>query len=168
MSIVKHGGSLDEVGFICFSKKKKNMVISNIVGCAAYYGKQTIVEKVLSKLGPQFAEAEAMEQPDPSQKGVFKKEFSRYTPLMLSAAGEKEKLETFKCLLKYGASFNCVDEYQNTILHIAAKYGHNKILKHVAENLNINIFSRNKDGETALNICVSNKNTEGEEILTKF
>jgi hypothetical protein len=37
-AVLQNGGSLAECGCICLSKKKKNMVISNIIGCVAYYG----------------------------------------------------------------------------------------------------------------------------------
>ena len=41
-------------------------------------------------------------------------------------------------------------------------------MNYVAKNLKIDLFARNKDGETALSICQSLKNKEGEDILTKY
>jgi hypothetical protein len=36
--VLSHGGSLADSGPICLSKKRKNMVISNILGAAAWAG----------------------------------------------------------------------------------------------------------------------------------
>jgi hypothetical protein len=37
-TLIQNGANLEDVGFICHSKKKKNSVSSNFVGCAAYHG----------------------------------------------------------------------------------------------------------------------------------
>ena len=41
-------------------------------------------------------------------------------------------------------------------------------MDYLSKNLKIDIFERNKKGETALNICQTNKNSEGVEILEQF
>lgn len=41
-------------------------------------------------------------------------------------------------------------------------------MDYLSKNLKIDIFERNKKGETALNICQTNKNAEGVEILEQF
>lgn len=48
-TLIKHGSKLDEVGFICHSKKKKNSVSSNFVGCAAYHGNLELLKSFQQK-----------------------------------------------------------------------------------------------------------------------
>jgi hypothetical protein len=42
--VLSHGGSLADSGTICLSKKRKNMVISNILGAAAWAGQSEILK----------------------------------------------------------------------------------------------------------------------------
>ena len=111
-----------------------------------------------------------MEQADKFAKapGPFKKEMHRYTPLLLAVAKSDDNLDCVKALLKYGANFHVKDEYGNTLLHVAALNGNNKIIGYIAKNLKIRIFERNQDGETALNICTTTKNAEGAKILEQY
>ena len=66
--LLKSGCQLGEVGAICISKKKKNVVVSNIIGCAAYYGKKKMLEMGISRLGQQYIDVEAIEHADPYAK----------------------------------------------------------------------------------------------------
>ena len=54
----------------------------------------------------------------------FQKEFTGFTPLMLSAVfyTGKNQLECAKILIKNGANVNCKDFEGNSLLHIAARY----------------------------------------------
>jgi len=76
-----------------------------------------------------------------------------YTPLMLAVASGDHNLDCVKLLLGAKADYNKVDFKNNTILHIAAIYGNNRILDYLMKNLQIDIFARNKDGDTAMSIC---------------
>jgi len=84
---------------------------------------------------------------------VFLKEFTNYTPLMLCVARDDANLDCVKTLLTAKADFTTLDIFNNSVLHIAAINGNNKILEYLAKNLKIDIFARNKDGETALTLC---------------
>jgi hypothetical protein len=42
--VLSHGGSLSDSGPICLSKKRKNQVISNIVGAAAWAGQAEMLK----------------------------------------------------------------------------------------------------------------------------
>jgi hypothetical protein len=48
--VCQNGGSLADTGFICFSKKRKNLVTSNVLGCAAWGGKSLLLKKVIGTL----------------------------------------------------------------------------------------------------------------------
>jgi len=67
-AILKHGGSLSDTGFICLSKKRKNMVISNVVGAAAYFGKTKLLSYLIKKVAKDYFDVEAIEQPDKHAK----------------------------------------------------------------------------------------------------
>jgi hypothetical protein len=60
-AVLQNGGSLTDCGCICLSKKKKNMVISNLIGCAAYFGKTALLKRFIEKLGKDNIELESIE-----------------------------------------------------------------------------------------------------------
>ena len=116
---------------------------------------------------------EAMETKDERNKvTTFKKEYSKYTPLMLAVASDDKNLDCVKLLLKSGANFKAKDANGNSLLHIAALHSNNKILNYITKNVKLDIFERNEDGETALNICTTQKNSDGvkalEELMNEY
>ena len=90
---------MNETGHICLSKKKKNSVISNVIGAAAYYGSVTILKKLMSQLSVVSINFLAQEKHDVQQKGAYKKEFAGFTPLMLAVAGGDSNMEVIRVLL---------------------------------------------------------------------
>lgn len=168
MFVLDNGGAIADCGFVTLSKKRKNQVISNVVGCAAWFGRKKMLEYCLKRLDKSYLEQRAKEVADIHAKGSFTKELSRYTPLMLTVAKGDENLDCLKVLLQHDANFLAKDEYNNGLLHIAALNGNNKMLDYLSKNLKIDIFERNSKGETALNICQTLKNQAGVEILEKF
>jgi hypothetical protein len=49
-TLLTQGAGIKETGFICLSKKRKNQVISNIIGAAAYFGSTEVLKNLLSML----------------------------------------------------------------------------------------------------------------------
>lgn len=143
-----------DVGFICFSKKRKNLVISNVLGCTAWGGKHQLMKKIIGNL-KNTIEMQSIEQPDPKSKipGAFHKEFATYTPLMLAVSRDDENLEAVKILLQHGANFEVKDTLGNSVIHLAAMNGCNKILDYLTKNLKTDMFSRNNKGESPLNLA---------------
>jgi len=139
-----------------------------------------MVEKLLelNKLKVNFEALERADVPFPfvktesllsSQGGsAFQKEYFGYTPLMLAAAGGDSNVDIVKALLNAKADFKKTDEFGNSILHIAAINSNNKIMDFIAKEGKIDIFGRNKDGETALSICQSNKNQKGVNLYEGY
>ena len=72
---------------------------------------------------------------------------------MLAVARDDSNLDCVKLLLQKGADYKVLDEYGNTLHHIAALNGNNLIMDYLAKNLKIELFSRNAKGDTALSIC---------------
>jgi len=168
--ILENGGSLGDCGIVGLTKKRKNQIVSNVIGCAAYYGHSKLIKFAANRLGKDYLDLPAIEQADKitAKEGQFKKEMSKYTPLMLASVRSDENLECVKTLLQLGANFECLDEFGNNVLHIAAMNGNNKIIDYLSKNLKIGIFTRNKNGESALSICEALNNEEGSKILQKY
>mmetsp|Transcript_9715 Transcript_9715/g.16354 ORF Transcript_9715/g.16354 Transcript_9715/m.16354 type:complete len:207 (+) Transcript_9715:8-628(+) len=84
--LMNHGCSILDSGAIGLSKKRKNVVISNVIGCAAFYGRKSVLEFLVKRLDSKYLDLEALEQFDKvtSEQSKFKKELSKHTPLMLA------------------------------------------------------------------------------------
>ena len=95
----------------------------------------------------------------------YEREWMDYTPLMLACASPQSNLETVKLLLARKANSKITDTYGNTLIHIAAAAGNSEILDYLVKSCDIDAFARNKAGDTALTICMKEKNFDGEKIL---
>lgn len=169
--LLKKGAKANEQGYIGFSKKRKNQVISNVLGAAAYNGRAEVLK---SFLGKQFASIvyinfPATEKQDFSQKGTMTKEFTGYTPLMLSVAGGGQNIECTKLLVSKGADVTVKDQFGNTLLHIAAIYGNNEAIDFFYINSHkLNVFERNHNGETPLSIAQEKKDQRAMSLLEQY
>jgi hypothetical protein len=89
MSLVSKKVNINDVGYVGLSKKRKNQVISNVLGAAAYNGATDILKNLLVRQKASIFNLNfpALEKQDFNQKGNFVKEMSGFTPLMLAVAG---------------------------------------------------------------------------------
>jgi ankyrin repeat protein len=83
---------------------------------------------------------------------------------MLAVSRDDENLECVKTLLQHGANFETRDSLGNSVIHLAAMNGNNKILDYLTKNLKTDMFSRNKKGESALSLA----NGDGAKILEQY
>jgi hypothetical protein len=117
---------LEIVGFVGQSKKLRNLVISNLMGSVAFYGKIEILSDVILA-HKNCINFKAREQN--KFEIYFVKEFTGFTPVMLSvAAGYDTDLGCLKLLIENGADINCQDFQGNTLIHIAAIYQNSEAL----------------------------------------
>jgi len=140
---------------IGLSKKNKNQINSNIVGCACYHGNFDMLKQLSKSLGKDSLNIRATEFPDfyaSKIGGPLRKEVSSFTPLMLYCQRSDDNVDGFKQLLNF-MDYTVSDENGNNILHIAAMSSNNKMVDYISKNLKIGIFDRNKNGESALSIC---------------
>lgn len=49
MNLAKRGANIHDNGYIGLSKKRKNQVISNVIGAAAYHGANELLKALLVK-----------------------------------------------------------------------------------------------------------------------
>jgi len=108
-----------ETGFIGFSRKRKNQIISNVVGAAAFNGSNKILKRIL-KESTKDINFLSTEKKDFNAIGSFQLEYTNYTPIMLAAAGGGQNLDCIKQLISAKADLTKLDGVQNNILHVAA------------------------------------------------
>jgi hypothetical protein len=60
--VLENGGSLGDCGIIGLTKKRKNQIISNVIGAAAYYGKNVVLKHAANRLGKDYLDLPAIEQ----------------------------------------------------------------------------------------------------------
>lgn len=82
-TLVKAGCSINELGHICTSKRRLNLVASNCVGAAAYHGHADIVKYFLAKMDASSVDLQASETSDrvQSKSTGMKPEYQSFTPL---------------------------------------------------------------------------------------
>ncbi len=88
----------NETGHVLLSKKRKNSVISNVIGAAAHAGNASVLKYLLTRAFN--VNLEAIEKTDPhSGKSAFQKEMIGYTPVMLAIVGGDKNADVIKLLL---------------------------------------------------------------------
>ena len=168
--ILKNGGKITEQGYVGLSRKKKNQVISNAIGAAAFNGSIDVLKQLMSKSGSILnINQPAIEKLDYNQKGPLVKEYAGFTPIMLAVAEGAQNIEAVRILLANKADTTILDTYGNNILHIAAHYQNIDAIEYLTLNSQkLNILERNQNGETPMSIVQEKKNERGIKILERF
>jgi len=163
----KNGGRIYEQGHVCLSKKRRNSVISNVIGAAAYFGNASLLKYLLTlALDVNFP---AEERQDQASKTTFFKEYSGFTPMMLAVVGGDRDCESIKQLIQRGARATIEDFQGNNVLHIAVIYGNVYALKYLTETVpSIDVFGRNHNGDTPLSLAKEKKNKDMIAILEQL
>lgn len=60
-TVMENGGSLGDCGIIGLTKKRKNQIVSNVIGCAAYHGKNKVLKFAANRLGKDYLDLPAIE-----------------------------------------------------------------------------------------------------------
>ena len=158
-----------DVGHICFSKKRKNTVISNILGAAAYWGKSELLNHMLKKIDKGFIDVQCLESQDimTGKAGPLQQEYLGYSPLMLAIVSPHSDLDVVKALLAASANIHITERNtDNNLFHIGALHCDNKdVFTYIVRNLKIDIFKRNSKGETAYSICQANQDKEKLQVI---
>lgn len=169
-TLIKHGSKANDEGFIGFSSKRKNQIISNVVGAAAFHNSSSILRHVIKKKSVYQIEFKAKEALDFAQKGPLKKEYDGYTPLLLAVAGGGQNAECIRILISNKADLTASDAVNNSVLHIAAINQNvpamEELLKSWPEaSLIATLTTRNAAGETPLSIAITHKNQKLVDLL---
>jgi len=168
------GCHITDVGHITLSKKRRNDVGSNVLGAAAFHGNAELLKYALTRIDHSFLNVASLESIDSfganKKASPFTPELQGYTPLMLAVASPKANLECVKILLSQNADQKCREaQTDNSLLHLCAKYStKNEIMEYIVKNLKLNLFERNKNGDTPISICEANKNVKSVKLLEKY
>jgi len=140
--LVRLGRDPNEEGFIGFSKKRKNQVISNCIGAAAFNGHLDFLKFLLCSYPHDGINCEAREKTDKPKANLIK-EFTGYTPILLSIVGDHDHtVRIIKELKGFGADIRKTDFNKNTALHVAIKYDNNPATKYLLAETTLNVFGR--------------------------
>ncbi len=150
----KNGVSLRERGHIGFSPKKKNSIISSILGALAYNGHSSAMKWYT--MSPKYHgeidfEFKATERKVLAGSGSMVKEVTGYTPLMLAVVSGDANIDIVKHLIEFsGCRADVSDSRGNTLIHLSVMYNCPEILNYLVQmKKSINVFARNNNGETA-------------------
>lgn len=175
--LILNKADLKQTGHICISHKKKNSVISNIIGAAAYYGHHDFISHLLelkqvkesnnfynntvelssktlknksytNELSVNFKSHE--KKLKTSKTSQFTREMTGLTPIMLAALNEENHDSAFSIYLQL-KSISIVDEVDcdgNNILHLATKASNEKLVRELISEENFNFKEQNSIGET--------------------
>ena len=165
----KKGCFISAVGHIGFSPKKRNNIHSNVIGAAAYYGNQSMLKYLMTKLRSVNINYQAQERVDHTAKGgSLVCEFKGFSPIMLAAASGQ--VECMKLLLQHQCDTELLDENNNNLYMIAALFGQVESFRFLTDKLEdkVNLLQRNRDGETCFTIAESKKNQKIVDILSSI
>lgn len=163
---------VDVSGPIGLSKKYKNIIISNPIGAAAYYGRVELIQFLLSQhqIDLNF---KTTEKKSKLKQINVNKEFSDTTPITLAIIGEAEEetaLEVVRLLVKNRGNPKLSDANKNNILHLTVKYNRPAILKYLIENLQLSDLLKdlNKEGQTPVAVAQSSNQSETVDYLSSL
>ena len=156
MYLSRLGHSLKTKGHIGFSPKKKNSIISNIFGAAAYNGALSVLQQVFPALSDEINIEFKTEEKRvlTSAGGTLQRETAGSTPLMLAVLAGDQNLPTTRWLLEVAKCRTKVTDWQgNTLLHAAVRSNSPETLQYLLDTRLFEPFERNDEGETAVSLA---------------
>ncbi|GLV37398.1 Ankyrin 2 [Carabus blaptoides fortunei] len=91
-----------------------------------------------------------------------------YALLARKSISEDDVMETFKLLIAHGATVEATDNTGCTILHYAAQCGRYQALTYLLHNYNININTKDEDGDTPLHCALIADESIDQETVKKI
>ena len=150
----------NQIGVIGLTKKFKNSFSSNIIGACAYYGKDKLLEFLLKNYGNELSLdiLTSEKKSKTNSKFGFSREYTGFTPVMLSIIGpstDLQTLEILKIFKNYNIKFDITDSNKDNLLHLATKNQKIETAKFLVEDLDLKslINETNKDGYTPLSLA---------------
>ena len=149
------------VGHIALSKKQKNSVITNVIGAAAYYGREEMLKYLLKNYDRKLdVNIKASEKKGKKKHSTLIREYTGFNPLFLAIAGDisqDKSIAIMKILDEAKININDLDFRDNNILHIASRFSKLNVVKNIMEDLELDSLAKetNKDGQTPYSIAES-------------
>lgn len=169
--ILKKGGDITQVGHIGLSPKKKNSIVSNVIGAASYYKRQYMLSYLLdlkiireantkengSSINYLSLNYKSIEKKIKLKSVSFQKELTGYTPIMLCVVNSKDNnksLQSIKALMNK-VETKVVDFENNNLLHLSVKYTSLDIVRFLIEDMGFDINEVNSKKESAFMLSQS-------------
>jgi len=155
-------------GHIGFSPKKKNSIISNIWGAAAFCGQHDLLKTLYRVYGDSIDfELKTEEKKGTPGSGSLQKELTGATPLMLAVAAGDSNIDIVKWLIEDANADTSAKNWQgDTILHIAVRHNCNHIVSYLICANVVDPFQRNMNGESAVSMAQALGLEEIQKILS--
>lgn len=143
------GCSLNSYGHIGYSNKKRNSIISNCFGAAAFCGNLFTLKWMIEKKAPVNKEFKAQELQNSTNLKPHKEEATACTPLLLAIMKGDSNINVVKFLIKdCKVDIKCTDFQGNSPLHFAVKYQCEEIILYLLKEAKLDVYSRNKLEQT--------------------
>ena len=166
--LLKHHliSDLNIQGAIGFSKKFKNVIISNIIGACSYYGNDELLEYLLKNHRSELdINLFCSEKKTKNTKIRFSKELTGSIPAILACAGpstDEQTIKILKILEDYKVNFEKKNCNNDNIIHTAVKANKINTLKFLINSLGLKdiMNESNNDNLTPFGIAKQMKNQE--------
>lgn len=169
--ILKKGGDITQVGHIGLSPKRKNSIVSNVIGAASYYKRPYILSYLLdlkiikeantkengSSINYLSLNYKSIEKKIKLKSVSFQKELTGYTPIMLCVVNSKDNnksLQSIKALMNK-VETKVVDFENNNLLHLSVKNMSLDIVRFLIEDMGFEINEVNSKKESAFMLSQS-------------
>ncbi len=159
---------LETRGHIGYSLKRKNSVVSNVWGAAAFNSQLDLLRSLYSIYsGGLPLELRTEERRGLASSGTFQKELTGATPLMLAVAAGDHNKEVVQWMIEEAECNTDVKDWQeNTLLHLAVRYNCREITSYLVCANIVDPFQRNAEGESAPSMAQALSHSEISNILS--
>lgn len=159
-------------GHICLTPKKKNSVISNLLGAACYYGSFRVLNFIINHntlktfflSENQFSFKSIEKKNKDSKYSSNQKEMTGLTPILLSVLNRQNSKLAFDIFFKLyklkNSSIDDKDSDGNNLLHLSVKANNIYIVKYLVNELNFDCSSQNNEHLTPIMIASKENNVE--------
>jgi len=171
--LTEAGCKITDIGHICLSKKRKNSVISTVIGAAAFSGKNELLKYLLANQNLKgYIEHTCTERHDitPVKDGPLFYEYHGYTPLQLAIVSPYSDMDTVELLILSKANTKVLEfATGNNLFHLAALYcTNNEIFNYIVKNVKLDLSARNKQGETLASIVKQGNDKERHSLVDQM
>jgi hypothetical protein len=135
--LVQSGMKLTEEGYIGYSLRHHNKIISNCLAAAVYNGCRELLLWIMGSASPEEIKSMCRHKAkEVCSQFKHKKDCTNYTALMLAVVGKYDS-EIVKALVNSGANVKDCDNFNNTILHLCVMANNEQALRYFIDEIKI-------------------------------
>ncbi len=161
--------SINEKGHMGYSPTRKNSVVSNCFGAAAFHCQLFALKWMLKSFHNELQKEFRAEERRGAGTGTLKDELSGCTPLLLCLTKGDSSVDVVKWMIHDAkCDPGAVDAQGNSAIHLAVRYNCIEILNFLLSATKVSPFERNVAGETPAIMAKKLKLQRVSEILDKL